>query len=385
MKIDKTDKIKETLQMEIALPAVVQQRADAVFEQIQREHTGKGEKRIRKSMWGSVAAAMLALSTVTVCAAAYMNWSSGMEEQFDATDEQKAFLEEQEMVKPMSSSVTKEGVTVTAQQSIADSRFAHLSFRVEGYEVKEGGILQPDFEKVHVTVDGKEGFLLKHAFFNNWHITDDERTYTNDDTPIQERRDGTLVERYRNDDGSMEYIITVMKDLEEHSLIGKKVHVELENLGAHVRYSNAYRKEIEAVWSFDFTLDGSDQVRSEEMSQPLGDSGATVTKVELSPISFYVEYEYALPSIEMKGNHGVWTVGGVPPLVGVRLKDGTMINGAMGGASEGYSDEAGSYVYYGTINRIIDPQEVDTLLFFKSALYEMEGTRPKEEYYSVPF
>ena len=52
-----------------------------------------------------------------------------MEEQFDATDEQKAFLEEQEMVKPMSSSVTKEGVTVTAQQSIADSRFAHLSLK----------------------------------------------------------------------------------------------------------------------------------------------------------------------------------------------------------------------------------------------------------------
>lgn len=147
MKIDKTDKIKETLQMEIALPAVVQQRADAVFEQIQREHTGKGEKMMRKSMWGTVAAAMLALSTVTVCAAAYMNWSSGMEEQFDATDEQKAFLEEQEMVKPMSSSVTKEGVTVTAQQSIADSRFAHLSFRVEGYEVKEGGILQPDLRR----------------------------------------------------------------------------------------------------------------------------------------------------------------------------------------------------------------------------------------------
>lgn len=118
--------------MEIALPAVVQQRADAVFEQIQREHTGKGEKRIRKSMWGTVAAAMLALSTVTVCAAAYMNWSSGMEEQFDATDEQKAFLEEQEMVKPMSSSVTKEGVTVTAQQSIARTaalRISHFALK----------------------------------------------------------------------------------------------------------------------------------------------------------------------------------------------------------------------------------------------------------------
>lgn len=380
----KKDKIGEIVQMEIAVPAIVQQRANAVFEQIQQKNTGKGEKMIRKSMWGTVAAAMLALSTVTVCAAAYMNWSSGMEEQFDATDEQKAFLEEQEMVKPMSSSVTMEGITVTAQQSIADSRFAHLSFRVEGYEVKEGGILQPDFETVHVTVDGKEGFVLRNAFFNNWHITNDERTYTNDDTPIQRRRDGTLVERYRNDDGSMEYIISVMKNFEESSLIGKKVHVELENLGAHVRYSSAFRKEVEAVWSFDFTLEGSEQVRSKVMSQPLGDSGATVTKVELSPISFYVEYDCP-DRIKMQGGKATINVDPAPPLVGVRLKDGTLITGAMAGASEGNVLDDDKYVYYGTINRIIDPQEVDTLLFFKSSIYELEGARPKEDYYFVSF
>ena len=380
----KKDKIGEIVQMEIAVPAIVQQRANAVFEQIQQKNTGKGEKMIRKSMWGTVAAAMLALSTVTVCAAAYMNWSSGMEEQFDATDEQKAFLEEQEMVKPMSSSVTMEGITVTAQQSIADSRFAHLSFRVEGYEVKEGGILQPDFETVHVTVDGKEGFVLRNAFFNNWHITNDERTYTNDDTPIQRRRDGTLVERYRNDDGSMEYIISVMKNFEESSLIGKKVHVELENLGAHDRYSRAFRKEVEAVWSFDFTLEGSEQVRSKVMSQPLGDSGATVTKVELSPISFYVEYDCP-DRIKMQGGKATINVDPAPPLVGVRLKDGTLITGAMAGASEGNVLDDDKYVYYGTINRIIDPQEVDTLLFFKSSIYELEGARPKEDYYFVSF
>lgn len=374
----KKDKIEEILQMEIAVPAIVQRRADAVFEQIQRE------KMIRKSIWGTAAAALLALSTVTVCAAAYMNWSSGMEEQFDATDEQKAFLDEQEMVNRINNSVTKEGVTVTAQQSIVDSRFAHLSFRVEGYEVQEGSILQPDFETVHVTVDGKEGFLLKHSFFNNWHITDEERTYTNDDTPIQERKDGTLVERYMNDDGSMEYIISIMKNFEESSLIGKTVHVELENLGAHVRYSSAYRREVEAVWSFDFTLEGSDQVRSKVMSQPLGDSGATVTKVELSPISFYVEYD--CPNrLKAKGGEMTFLINPAPPLVGVRLKDGTLIMGAMGGASDGYADDVGRYVYYGTINRIIDPQEVDSLLFFKSLIYEYEGAHPMEEYYTVKF
>ena len=256
--------------------------------------------------------------------------------------------------------------------------------RAEGYEVKEGGILQPDFETVHVTVDGKEGAVLKHSFFNNWHITDEERTYANDDTPIRARKDGTLVERYQNDDGSMEYIISVMKNFEESSLIGKKVHVELQNLGTYVRYSSAYRTDVEAVWSFDFTLEGADQVRSAVMSQPLGDSGITVTKVELSPISFYVEYDYC-PQLTMKDAKGTWTIGTVPPLVGVRLKDGTLITGAMGGASEGYVDDAGRYIYYGTINRIIDPQEVDTLLFFKSAVYEERTSFIEEDYYYLAF
>ena len=39
--------------MEIALPAVVQQRADAVFEQIQREHTGKRRKEDTKKHVGN--------------------------------------------------------------------------------------------------------------------------------------------------------------------------------------------------------------------------------------------------------------------------------------------------------------------------------------------
>ena len=79
-----------------------------------------------------------------------------MEAKLNVTQEQKAFLEKQGITTSVGKSVSREGVTVTAQQSIVDARFAHLSFRVDGYEVREGSILRPDFEYAMVSVDGMD-------------------------------------------------------------------------------------------------------------------------------------------------------------------------------------------------------------------------------------
>lgn len=391
----KKEKTIEILQNDILIPDIVQQEADFVFEQIKRENGGKvmaySGTKMRRSMWGAVAAAVLVLGTV-VCAA-YMHWSRGMEEKFNVTQEQKEFLEDNEIAKPMNNSVTQEGVTVTVQQSIVDNRFAHLSFRVEGYQVREGSTLQPDFENVNVTVDGGDCGMITSGFFNNWHITDDERVYADDGSDIKERNDGSLIERYVNEDGSMEYIISIMTDSKDHGLIGKPIHIELHNLGTFVRYSDAYRKDIDAVWSFDFTLEGSSQVRSLELSQTLGDSGASVAKAEISPISLYVEYSFPMQEIEIDGadqNGSVVksaTFANAPQLTGVRLKDGTLLTNITNGGSEGYEDDNDTYVVYCGTNCVIDPAEVDALLFIKSYPESQEEADniPEEKLYIVSF
>lgn len=136
------------------------------------------------------------------------------------------------------------------------------------------------------------------------------------------------------------------------SFIGKPIHIEVKNLGTVSKA--AYTPDIDATWTFDFTLEASKQVRTVELSQPLGDSGATVTKAEISPISFYVEYHFPLQKVSIDnamdsdGNAiQTTTFAEAPRITGVRLKDGTQLTGITQGGSEGYNtDDTDTYVLY---------------------------------------
>ncbi len=303
-----------------------------------------------------------------------------MEEWFDATPEQKEYLEETRITVPMNDSVTQEGVTVTAQQRIVDARFVYLSFRIDGYRVEDG--IEPCFEYVDTTVNGEPVNIMGGHFFDNLHRdADGNITYT-DGTTAKETADGSIIGKYVGEDGSMEYLMTLMT-ADGRSLIGQPLHIEFRNLG--IVSKAAYTPDIEAAWTFDFTLEASEQVRSIELSQPVGDSGATITKVEISPISLYAEFDFPMQTVPIEGidQNGntiqSTTFAEVPGLVGVRLKDGTRLTGIMQGGSDGYDgDDQDTYIVSRGIDRIIDPAEVDALLFMK------EGAETNEEYYNMP-
>lgn len=381
----KKDRIAERLQETIVVPDIVQQRADLVLAQIRKESIAEreGGKQMRyagRRMWAAVAAAVLVLGLGTVACAVYLHWSRGMEEWFDATPEQKEYLEETRITVPMNDSVTQEGVTVTAQQRIVDARFVYLSFRIDGYRVEDG--IEPCFEYVDTTVNGEPVNIMGGHFFDNLHRdADGNITYT-DGTTAKETADGSIIGKYVGEDGSMEYLMTLMT-ADGRSLIGQPLHIEFRNLG--IVSKAAYTPDIEATWTFDFTLEASEQVRSIELSQPVGDSGATITKVEISPISLYAEFDFPMQTVPIEGidQNGntiqSTTFAEVPGLVGVRLKDGTRLTGIMQGGSDGYDgDDQDTYIVSRGIDRIIDPAEVDALLFMK------EGAETNEKYYNMP-
>lgn len=391
----KENRAGEILQQNIEIPAVVQNKAELALLQIRTESksdTANVGNAVCKRIRGTAAIVLVTLGTAA-CAAGLLHWSSGMEAKLNVTQEQKHLLEENGITSSVSKSVSAKGVTITAQQSIVDARFAHLSFRVDGYEVREGSILQPDFEYAAVTVDGADCKILSSGFYHNMHITDKERVYT-DGTPIEERSDGSLIERYMNEDGSMEYVISLMIDNKDNSFVGKPIHVTFQNLGTHVRYSSAFRTDIDAAWTLDFTLEGSDKVQSYELSELLGNSGAVVTKAEISPISIYVEYDFPMQIIEREGidENGNWgmitTYANAPRLTGVRLKDGTLLTGIIAGSTEGYkSDDKNTYTVYGATNHVIDSEEVDALIFIKympESAEEMMEIPLEDRIYIVP-
>lgn len=378
----------DILQQDIVIPAVVQEKANLAFRQIQSERKAnrtKNNHRKWKTIWLPIAAAVLVFGT-TVCAAVYVRWSKGLETQLEVTEEQKTVLEETQIAAPVNNSVTKEGITVTAIQTIVDSNFAYLAFQVEGYHTEEG--IQPDFEYHTIEIDGKNDYnMLMGHFFDGLQLNNRQFTYL-DGTPAKERDDGSVIPRYMDEDGKMEFIMLLMTAREEESFIGKPLHLELHNLGTVSKA--AFTPDINATWTFDFTLQGSDQIRACELSETLGDSGATVIEAEISPISLHVVYDMPLQleSIEAINPEGetiqTTTFVEAPKLTGVRLKDGTLLTGIVNGGAEGYAgDDKNHYQARFATQSIIDPAQVDALLFIRNA--PMTDAPPTEDdLYIVP-
>lgn len=124
------------------------------------------------------------------------------------------------------------------------------------------------------------------------------------------------------------------------------------------------------------------------LEESLGDTGAVVTRAEISPITTHVEYQFPYQTRTEQGidenGDPVTTTHFVeaPPLAGVRLKDGTVYPYLFGGGMEGYlrGSSSGIYEVIHINERIITPDQVAYLLFRKS----VGGEYLTDEFYEVP-
>ena len=129
----------EMLQSEVIIPEIVQRKANLAFRQIQEESREKERvisyRRARnRKFLVAVAAAAGIMGAITACTAVYLHWSRGLEAELHVSEEEKRYLEDIKIAAPAgeNSGVTSAGVTVTPIQSIVDSKFAFLSFNIEG-------------------------------------------------------------------------------------------------------------------------------------------------------------------------------------------------------------------------------------------------------------
>lgn len=428
--MNKQNPIK-TLQNDVEIPEAVQNKIDGALLKIKDE--AKGGKivaydnkikntRGSKRRFGMVAAiAALVITTVSVGAAAYRNWSKGLEESLHVTEEQKAKLEanktttlmeqtaaDQESIDQGSTDqestnqvVTNQGVTVTAVQSITDNYYTYVAFKVEGFEAADGE--QPFFEKTSATIEGvaDEDMKAVGTFYDGTTVGVDGTVTNTDGTPLEER-DGITIYRYKGEDGSMEYHLTVYALGEKGALLNKKVHVELENLG--IMAKTEYTNKVTGKWVFDIDLRGSDETKETVINVPLGDTGATVIGTEISPISIGATYNFPRKSEKMElpedeAREQALAAGvevedietnfetpiDPPRLMGVKMKDGTLYPYIyMGPGGGGYVDESSDECYTRfAIDRILDVNQVEALLFEKE--YAGDVVVPTEDnFYVVP-
>ena len=378
-----------TLQQNIEIPDIVTEKANMAFEQIRKDAGSSDkivtyQKPVKKSRKKYVAAALIATMTVGAVSAyaAYTNWSHGMKEELRISEEQQKNLEANGMAVFSDASVTDAGVTVTAQQSITDNYYTYLSFKVEGYSVEKG--VQPDFETISVTADGQD--VSWGGRFYDGMISGNDGMFVNaDGSEPETEADGSMIENYMMDDGSLEYHM-ILKSHEKGFFTGKQLHVELENLGTVAKAQ--YFPDIEGNWILDMTLGGADTARYIETCEKLGDTETIVTGVELSPVSMRVTYDFPKTEPRMEEfedeNGEIQTVAwpAQPPFAfGIRLKDGTVMKYISAGSeSTGYTSEEGQeYVVSFPLDRVIDPDQVKTVLFS-----EYDEENGKQLTYEVP-
>lgn len=396
----KEKEMVDKMQQDIVIPDIVQIKANDAFQKIRKENkkvvSMHARKRKWKTMWVAVAAAALAFGT-TVCAAVYIHWSRGLEAEFQMTQEEKQLLEEQEYMSPIiadesetPTGVTAAGVTVTPLEMLVDDRFAWLSFKVEGYDLEEGK--EPCFNTASVIIDNDSEAIISYysSFFDGLYFDGNKFLYA--DGTSAEDADGNVIEKYVNEEGYMEYIIQIDGSQYENGLVGSHVNVLFQDLGTV--YKAEFSEDLKAEWEFDLVLKGSDEVRKVTLSEPLGESGATVTYAEISPISLYVQYDFPLREevIEGVNENGEaitsTTFVEAPDLIGVRLKDGTYLPYITDAGVMGYLDgnEDIYTVSYATA-RVIDTSQVDALLFLKGSpetRYNGEAEWIEENLYVVP-
>ena len=379
-----------TLQQNIEIPDIVTEKANMAFEQIRKDAGSSSDKivtyqkSVKKSRKKYVIVALVATMTVGAVSAyaAYTNWSHGMKEELRISEEQQKNLEANGMAAFSDASVTDAGVTVTAQQSITDNYYTYLSFKVEGYSVEKG--VQPDFETISVTADGQD-VIWGGRFYDGMISGDDGMVVNADGTAPETEADGSMIENYVMDDGSLEYHM-ILKSHEKGFFTDKQLHVELENLGTVAKAQ--YFPDIEGSWKLDMTLGGADTAKYIETNEKLGDTETIVTGVELSPVSMRITYDFPKTEPRMEEfedeNGEIQTIAwpAQPPFAfGIRLKDGTVMKYISAGSeSTGYTSEEGQeYVVSFPLDRVIDPDQVEAVLF-----REYDEENGKQLTYEVP-
>ena len=379
-----------TLQQNIEIPDIVTEKANMAFEQIRKDAGSSSDKivtyqkSVKKSRKKYVIVALVATMTVGAVSAyaAYTNWSHGMKEELRISEEQQKNLEANGMAAFSDASVTDAGVTVTAQQSITDNYYTYLSFKVEGYSVEKG--VQPDFETISVTADG-QNVSWGGRFYDGMISGDDGMVVNADGSAPETEADGSMIENYVMDDGSLEYHM-ILKSHEKGFFTDKQLHVELENLGTVAKAQ--YFPDIEGSWKLDMTLGGADTAKYIETNEKLGDTETIVTGVELSPVSMRITYDFPKTEPRMEEfedeNGEIQTIAwpAQPPFAfGIRLKDGTVMKYISAGSeSTGYTSEEGQeYVVSFPLDRVIDPDQVEAVLF-----REYDEENGKQLTYEVP-
>lgn len=326
----------------------------------------KTMKKVRPAYRTIIIAAVIAMLMIgTALAISYSPWSTGLQTLLNLTEEQMISLDGSKLINYPEASDTHEGVTISVEQAVADKNSAYLALRVEGQDVSK--ITDLNYGEVLVTINGEEASGWSIRVYDDLHWNGERYVYS-DGTPAS-LSEGRIV----REDGSVEIDVGLNNLGMTDSLIGKEITVTIDSLTLEQRMQ---KTTIEGPWVLTWTAEGSNISRTWEFSEELS-YGIILKSVTLSPLAVHIEYKY--PPLTIVGDR-VFDQDGrelmeeeAVFLYQCLMKDGTVYTGILGGGVAGPDandpgdlENGFTYVVDMSLSRVLDPDEVEALVFRES-------------------
>lgn len=362
---------------------------EAEFGRFQKKHTGfSGKKKLLFLL-----AATLIMGTMTA-AAVYTRWSTTAQTRYNPSQEVKeqaeksglsVMLEETKGKENPSEvlSVTDQGVTITAVQTIVDNYRAEITFRIEGFELPEG---KEPFAWPMVTVDGNLDFYGSQTggFYDGTTRNDKgEWVYASDGSPVKfddTKPFSPAILDYVADDGSLEYTHYISFLETDGRYFGKEIVFSFHSLDFQSdKKSLATEPQVEGNWELKWTLTGTSDSISVTPNVKIGDSDVILLDAQIGQKSIRARYQV---DDYWEGWNELVTL---PQAVqGVRMKDGS--EHRCGASTSGFEDQE-NMIYFtesDVYDAILDISQVESLMFHKGWELDANGNPTIQTFYYIP-
>lgn len=297
-----------------------------------------GRKKVMKKKFPIVLVAVIAVLGVTTVAAAYViQWNDKVAERFGVNEQQQSQLAENGAVAAADQSVTKNGVTITAIQTLGDKNGVYVLFDVkapEGIELtKDGSGISTD-----VKIEG-----VNHVSWSSQFVLDNEK-------PVSPS--GAANERYYE---------LWLDNTQGENWNGKTITVEFSDLRDLNKGPND-NIVVTGKWNLSWKLSYMNQMQTYDINKPYMVNGheVVVKSVEISPLS--MTFKLSGSGLEQfVANSDLNNAGGLCS-VSLIKKDGTTVE-------EGPKNERCSDNTYTQITRFGQVHDMDQLAGFVLTFY----------------
>ena len=361
-----------------------------VYDLLDRANQEKPKKHGRRKLVIIALAACLSLTMLTG-AAVYTRWSTTAQTRYNPSQEVKeqaeksglsVMLEETKGAENPNEvlSVTDQGITITAVQTIVDNYHAEIIFRIEGFDLPEDKL---PATWPTVTIDGDEHFGgSQSGWFFEGTTRNEERklVYASNGQPVQSDEDGNLILDYVADDGSLEYIYSISFEKTDGRYLGREIAFSFHSFDFQSdKPAGMPEPQVEGNWELKWTLTGTSDSISITPNAKIGDSDVILLDAEIGQKTIRARYQ-------LKDYWEGWDEMEEFPqaLWGVRMKDGS--EHMCGGGTSGFEDEENMIYFteWDIFDAILDISQVESLMFHKGWELDANGKPTIQTFYYIP-